>query len=172
MTILISLEELRRSAEAGPSRLPAILPSTPQSERDGPFTPRRRAKLSTELLTPAATPLSNKRSAKSSSAKSKDGQASPKAFALRAEDGHEAMCRLVRQIKSARRIVVVSGRSTPGCWRTAWLTCTGAGVSTAASIPDFRSAAGLFKDKSKGKGRARGENMRDLFSVGCLSVRQ
>lgn len=41
----------------------------------------------------------------------------------------------------------------------------GAGVSTAAAIPDFRSASGLFSGKSKG-----GHSVKDLFHVRCLAV--
>lgn len=45
-------------------------------------------------------------------------------------------------------------------------TCAvGAGVSTAAAIPDFRSASGLFSGKTKG-----GHSIKDLFHVRCLAV--
>ncbi|WVR07409.1 hypothetical protein IAU60_004450 [Kwoniella sp. DSM 27419] len=57
---------------------------------------------------------------------------------------------VVRRIRGSRRIVMISG----------------AGVSTAASIPDFRSAKGLF-GAGKGKGRANG--VKDLFHVRCLT---
>lgn len=59
---------------------------------------------------------------------------------------------VVTTIRSARRIVVICG----------------AGVSTAASIPDFRSADGLFGGERKGKGKA---GVKDLFHVKCLTVR-
>lgn len=41
----------------------------------------------------------------------------------------------------------------------------GAGVSTGAAIPDFRSASGLFSGKTKG-----GHSVKDLFHVRCLAV--
>ncbi|TXT10797.1 hypothetical protein VHUM_02302 [Vanrija humicola] len=47
---------------------------------------------------------------------------------------------VVRRVRNARRIVVV----------------VGAGISTAASIPDFRSASGLFSG-------SKGHNVKDLF---------
>ena len=41
----------------------------------------------------------------------------------------------------------------------------GAGVSTAASIPDFRGSTGLFSSSRKGKAP-----MKDLFHVKSLAV--
>lgn len=55
---------------------------------------------------------------------------------------------VVRRVRGARRIVAVAG----------------AGVSTAAAIPDFRSSKGLFSG-SKGTG------VKDLFHVKSLTVR-
>ncbi|EIW67352.1 hypothetical protein TREMEDRAFT_40493 [Tremella mesenterica DSM 1558] len=59
----------------------------------------------------------------------------------------QALSQVVNQLGRAKRIVVVSG----------------AGVSTAASIPDFRSGSGIF---SKPR---RGHDVRDLFHVKALS---
>ena len=59
---------------------------------------------------------------------------------------------MVESIRSACRIAVICG----------------AGISTAASIPDFRSAEGLFSSRGQVKGKAKAH---DLFHVKCLSVR-
>jgi NAD-dependent SIR2 family protein deacetylase len=45
---------------------------------------------------------------------------------------------------------------------------SGAGVSTAAAIPDFRGAAGLFSSNSCGKKGK--EPMKDLFHIKALAV--
>ncbi|WWC63166.1 uncharacterized protein I303_105766 [Kwoniella dejecticola CBS 10117] len=62
---------------------------------------------------------------------------------------------ILQCLKDSKRIVVVSG----------------AGVSTAANIPDFRSSSGLFSDRraDKGKGKAREVDPKDLFHVKALS---
>jgi hypothetical protein len=115
-------------------------------------------------------------------------------FAEVPDDVHAELCGLVKQVKSARRIVVVCGESESarsGAARAArcGAVCrnresvvdrrSGAGISTAADIPDFRSAAGLFGSGSgsaparvegKGKGRAKAPETRDLFHVKCLAV--
>ena len=58
--------------------------------------------------------------------------------------------KVASRIRSARRVVVVCG----------------AGISTAAAIPDFRSAEGLF-----GGGRGKGKTkVKELFHVNCLGV--
>lgn len=44
---------------------------------------------------------------------------------------------------------------------------SGAGVSTAAAIPDFRGAAGLFSSNPSRKGK---EPMKDLFHIKALAV--
>ncbi|KAK8854890.1 hypothetical protein IAR55_003629 [Kwoniella newhampshirensis] len=68
---------------------------------------------------------------------------------------------VVSSLRKAKKVVVISG----------------AGVSTGADIPDFRSASGLFNDpyagKEKGKGKEREGTVsfstKDLFHVKCLS---
>ncbi|WWC93661.1 hypothetical protein V866_000496 [Kwoniella sp. B9012] len=72
-------------------------------------------------------------------------------YLIRSDDTHEDLEDVLNSLKGSKRIVVV----------------TGAGISTAADIPDFRSSTGLFNDnvsKGEGKGKAR-----DLFHVHCLS---
>ncbi|OCF76067.1 hypothetical protein I204_03364 [Kwoniella mangroviensis CBS 8886] len=71
---------------------------------------------------------------------------------IRSDNTHEDLEDVLNSLKGSKRIVVVT---------------VGAGISTAADIPDFRSSTGLFNDnvsKGKGKGKAR-----DLFHVHCLS---
>ncbi|WVQ99874.1 hypothetical protein IAU59_007017 [Kwoniella sp. CBS 9459] len=99
-----------------------------------------------------------------------EGEASPSHnFAKTSSSRLEDLRDVVSVIKTAKNLVVISG----------------AGVSTAANIPDFRSAKGLFKEgagddgaaaattmrrKDKGKGRARSEpDIKDLFHVKCLT---
>lgn len=65
--------------------------------------------------------------------------------------------RLLDAVREAKRIVVI----------------TGAGISTAAAIPDFRSATGLFgppRARNKGKGREKEPSVKDLFHVAALKV--
>ncbi|ORX38659.1 DHS-like NAD/FAD-binding domain-containing protein [Kockovaella imperatae] len=61
------------------------------------------------------------------------------------------MQQVVQKMRNSKRIVVICG----------------AGVSTAASIPDFRSSSGLFH-RSKGKNTQ--HTLKDLFHVKCLSA--
>ncbi|KAL7423431.1 hypothetical protein Q5752_001011 [Cryptotrichosporon argae] len=68
-------------------------------------------------------------------------------FATPSADNDAALASVVHLIRSAQCIVVVCG----------------AGVSTAAAIPDFRSANGLFKSKR------RAGNVHDLFHVKSLT---
>lgn len=81
------------------------------------------------------------------------------AFASPGSDYVADLERLLDVVSEARRIVVI----------------TGAGISTAAAIPDFRSATGLFgppKDKDKGpEGREKEPSVRDLFHVAALKAR-
>lgn len=72
---------------------------------------------------------------------------SPSRFAEPADGDGPDLATVVRRIRGAKRIVVVCG----------------AGVSTAARIPDFRSAHGLFAG-------SRGHGVKDLFHVKSLSV--
>ncbi|OXC69061.1 hypothetical protein AYX13_02351 [Cryptococcus neoformans] len=74
--------------------------------------------------------------------------AAASSFATPAIDTEDTLRQVVTRLRTAKRIVVVSG----------------AGVSTAAAIPDFRSASGLFSGKSKG-----GHSVKDLFHVRCLA---
>ncbi|WVQ81955.1 hypothetical protein IAT38_004082 [Cryptococcus sp. DSM 104549] len=69
-------------------------------------------------------------------------------FATPSSEPEEALRQVVARLRTGKRIVFVSG----------------AGVSTHAAIPDFRSAAGLFNGKTKG-----GYSVKDLFHVKCLA---
>jgi hypothetical protein len=100
---------------------------------------------------------------------------SPVSFAAEPEDVHAELCVLVKQIRSAKRIVAVCGECShlELRYRAQLMPHLGAGISTAADIPDFRSAEGLFGasgGSAKGKGRAHAPDVRDLFHVKCLSV--
>ncbi|WVQ68185.1 uncharacterized protein L199_006392 [Kwoniella botswanensis] len=72
-------------------------------------------------------------------------------YLIQSDDTHKDLEDVLNSLEGSKRIVVV----------------TGAGVSTAADIPDFRSSTGLFND-SVSKGKAKGK-ARDLFHVHCLS---
>jgi NAD-dependent SIR2 family protein deacetylase len=61
----------------------------------------------------------------------------------------EGLRNAIYQLQAAKRIVVICG----------------AGISTAAGIPDFRSSSGLFSSSGKGKGKAQ-----DLFHIRSLTV--
>ncbi|WWD18963.1 hypothetical protein CI109_103420 [Kwoniella shandongensis] len=78
-------------------------------------------------------------------------------FATTSSDPAEDLRSVVSSLRTAKRVVAVSG----------------AGVSTSADIPDFRSASGLFNDSSPGKGKGKertsGYSTKDLFHVKCLS---
>ncbi|WVW85758.1 hypothetical protein I302_107796 [Kwoniella bestiolae CBS 10118] len=63
-------------------------------------------------------------------------------------DVHNDLKNVVRCLRGSKRIVVV----------------TGAGISTGADIPDFRSSTGLFNGDRAQVGRTK-----DLFNVKCLS---
>ncbi|WVF72667.1 hypothetical protein IAT40_007485 [Kwoniella sp. CBS 6097] len=103
-----------------------------------------------------------------------EGEAGPSTFAEPSSDPAKDLRDVVSVIRNAKNLVIISG----------------AGVSTAANIPDFRSAKGIFNDgfdgldddgeatdvmvrgngKGKGKGRARsGPDIKDLFHVKCLT---
>ncbi|WVQ74837.1 hypothetical protein IAR50_004444 [Cryptococcus sp. DSM 104548] len=71
----------------------------------------------------------------------------PSSFATPATDADDTLRQVVSRIRNGKKMVVVSG----------------AGVSTGAAIPDFRSASGLFNSKTKG-----GHSVKDLFHVRCL----
>ncbi|WRT68273.1 uncharacterized protein IL334_005249 [Kwoniella shivajii] len=81
--------------------------------------------------------------------------AGPSKYASWSSDPQDDLAAVVRTLRSSKKMVVVSG----------------AGVSTAADIPDFRSSTGLFHDNgyTSGKGKARGDQVKDLFHVKCLS---
>ncbi|ODN78881.1 hypothetical protein L202_04416 [Cryptococcus amylolentus CBS 6039] len=72
----------------------------------------------------------------------------PSSFATPTTDAEDTLRQVVSRIRNSKKVVVVS---------------VGAGVSTGAAIPDFRSASGLFNSKTKG-----GHSVQDLFHVRCL----
>lgn len=91
-------------------------------------------------------------------------------FATPAIDAEDTLRQVVTRLRTAKRIVVVSGESYPfdlflNSIVLTYACAVGAGVSTAAAIPDFRSASGLFSGKTKG-----GHSVKDLFHVRCLAV--
>ncbi|WVO17721.1 hypothetical protein L204_105419 [Cryptococcus depauperatus] len=69
-------------------------------------------------------------------------------FASPAADAEDTLRQVILCLHKSKRIVIVSG----------------AGVSTAAAIPDFRSVSGLFNEKTRG-----GYSVKDLFHVRCLA---
>ena len=86
------------------------------------------------------------------------------------------LAHVARTVLKAKRVAVVCGQSalsSPFASRgplTETSTHTGAGISTASGIPDFRSGAGLFESLKKQYPDAKLSSGKDLFDVGLFAV--
>lgn len=94
-----------------------------------------------------------------------NAEAGPSKFASPAVDPASTLDEVVRAIRGSKRMVVICGEHTYA--REVLVLTLGAGVSTAAAIPDFRGAAGLFSSNPSRKGK---EPMKDLFHIKALAV--